>query len=84
MAYGRIKIGTNGTAATDVRVSGLPFSSASGNTRYAGSGLEGDQVGFSLNAFILQSTNLIYLQKYDGTYPGGTSYGLDFTFTYRT
>ena len=76
-----LPITTNGTGAGQILVSNLPFTINSTATAY-GVGREGLVVGFGIFGYVNTGDNKIYLQKYDGAYPGGTGYGLGFTVTY--
>ena len=80
---GQGKITLNGTGAGVIAITNLPFTAGSAMTRYSGSGGEVDIVGFGLFVFLLQSSNTIYLEKVDGTYPGGNGYNLIFNTTYQ-
>jgi hypothetical protein len=75
-------ITTNGTGAGQVLISNLPFTMNTSVTTY-GVGREQLAVGFGIFGYINTGDNKIYLQKYDGSYPGGNGYGLGFTVTYR-
>ena len=80
---GQGKITLNGTGAGAIKVTNLPYTAASAMARYAGGGAEVDIVGFGLLVFLLQSSNTIFLEKVDGTYPGGNGYNLIFNTTYQ-
>jgi len=80
---GQGKITTNGTGAGVITVTNLPFTAGSAMVRYSGSGGEVDIVGFGLFVFLLRSSNTIFLEKVDGTYPGGNGYNLIFNTTYQ-
>jgi hypothetical protein len=80
---GQGKITTNGTGAGVVTITNLPFTAGNAMVRYSGSGGEVDIVGFGLFVFLLQSSNTIYLEKVDGSYPGGNGYNLIFNTTYQ-
>ena len=75
-----LPITTNGTGGGAVAVGNLPFTN-NGNNAY-GSGREQNVQGFGLFGYLLGSGNTIYLQKYDGTYPGGNGFGLGFSINY--
>jgi len=80
VAY-NILISNNGTGAGYIKCDGLPFTI--GTFRAFGVGVESDAVGFGILSNGIASTTYAYLTKYDGTtYPGGTSYRLQGSFTY--
>lgn len=80
---GQGKITLNGTGAGAIKVTNLPYTAGSAMARYSGSGAEVDIVGFGLLVLLLQSSNTIFLEKVDGTYPGGNGYNLIFNTTYQ-
>jgi len=80
---GQGKITLNGTGAGVILITNLPFTAGNAMVRYSGSGGEVDIVGFGLFVFLLQSSNTIYLEKVDGSYPGGNGYNLIFNTTYQ-
>jgi hypothetical protein len=70
----------NGTGATAIGLSGLPFS-AIGAYSAAGSASEVAIVGFACSVY-MGGSNAIYIFKYDFTYPAGTNYRIAGTITY--
>ena len=75
----RVSITTNGTAAQAVAVT-APFTSIAAVSQiYAGTGRENAVTGNQLNSRISQADSIIYIGRYDGAYPGGNGYQLDFT-----
>ena len=76
-----ILITANGTGSGGIKVEGLPFAASS--YRASGVGFETDAVGFLISSNVIGLTSLFYLNKYDGTYPGGTSYRLQGSLTYK-
>lgn len=75
-----VTITNNGTGATAIGVSSLPFL-ALGAYAATGSAVEVAAVGFDCSCY-LGGSNAIYIFKYDLTYPGGTNYRLVGTITY--
>jgi hypothetical protein len=76
-----ILITANGTAATSVKVAGLPYT-ASGFRGY-GTGSETDAVGFNIVSQVIGSTDYFFITKFDNTFPGGDGYRLQGSFTYK-
>lgn len=75
---GQITITNNGTGASDIRISGLPFAAASVNFAGVGvNGASGATVGVTFAA-----TNTLIMFKYDGTYPVATGQQILFNVTY--
>jgi len=76
-----ILITANGTAATAVKVAGLPYT-ASGFRGY-GTGSETDAVGFFIVSQVIGSTDYFFIEKLDNTFPGGNGYRLQGSFIYK-
>lgn len=77
-----LPITTNGTGAGSIRVTNMPFTCNATASSY-GAGREQNLTGNGLFGYINTGTTSLYIQKYDGTYPGGTGYGIGFTITYK-
>jgi hypothetical protein len=73
-------ITTNGTGATALILSNLPFVS-SPSTNLSGAGREDAVVG-NCFAFSASTSTALYITKYDNNYPGGTGYAFPINFTY--
>lgn len=65
-----IAINTNGTGSGAVKAT-IPFTAKEIGTSY---GKERAVTGKSISGFIERNTNSIFVQFYDGTYPGGNGY----------
>ena len=76
-----ILITGNGTAAAYVKVAGLPWTASA--YRGFGTGQETDAVGFEILAQVIGGTDYFYIQKNDLTYPGGDTYRLQGSLTYK-
>ena len=77
-----ILISGNGTAASYIKLEGLPFNASS--FRGYGGGAEPDAVGFALLAQVIGGTDYIFITKADGTtYPGADGYRLQGSVTYK-
>jgi hypothetical protein len=77
-----LPITTNGTGAGLIKVSNMPFTCKTGFPSF-GSGREQQATGWGLFGYIDAATTNLYIQKYDGAYPGGSGYGIGFTITYK-
>ena len=77
-----ILIPANGTGSAAIKVAGLPHNLSS--YRGFGVGRETDVVGFLFGSQAIGGTDYFILNKYDGTYPAGTSYRLQGSFSYKT
>jgi hypothetical protein len=77
-----LPITNNGTGAGLVRVTNMPFACNATASSY-GSGREQNVTGNGLFGYINAGTQNLYIQRYDGAYPGGTGYGVGFTITYK-
>mgnify|MGYP003335125223 FL=1 len=75
-----VLISANGTGAGSVKVAGLPYTIA--NNRPYGVGNETDSVGFNVISQGIVTTDYALVLKFDGTYPGGSGYRLQGSFTY--
>ena len=78
---GYFVIANNGTGAGLLNLTGLPF--ARNSIFYVGSGREMLATGNGLFVYFDVLTTTLYIQKYDGTYPGGTGYGIAFSISYQ-
>ena len=76
-----ILISGNGTAASYIKVAGLPYTASS--YRGMGTGFETDAVGFSTVCQVIGSTNYFFIYKTDATYPGADGYRLQGSLIYR-
>jgi|10_taG_2_1085330.scaffolds.fasta_scaffold36451_4 hypothetical protein len=78
-----LKITTNGTGATYLKVAGLPFSFSESNTDDTGYGVEIYNTGKSL-AVWNQAASTVAFRFYDVTYPGADGNHFSLTNIYRT
>lgn len=75
-----IQITNNGTGLGYLKVSNMPYTC--GTLDGNGSGRESAATGYGLLGRIDASTTNLYIQRYDGLYPGGTGYIVNFTVNY--
>ena len=83
VAHCVLKITTNGTGGTYLKVAGLPFSFSESDTDDTGYGVEIDYTGKSLSVWNWAATTFAF-RFYDVTYPGGDGYHFNITNIYRT
>lgn len=75
-----LPITNNGTGAGSLKVSNMPYTCGASDS--FGAGREQQSTGNGLFGYINGSTTNLYIQRYDGAYPGGTNYTIGFTVTY--
>lgn len=80
---GEFTIANNGTGATALVVTNLPFVGSLTPANIVGSGINISNA-ISLTVEYDRATSAIYLYKYDGTYPGVTGKNYVFSLTYST
>jgi len=76
-----LPITTNGTGAGLLRVSNMPYTCNAAASSF-GAGREQLVTGNGTFGYIDANTTNLYIQRYDGAYPGGTGFGNGFTITY--
>lgn len=76
----RPTITTNGTGSGALKISGLPFTAT--DSYFAGASREDGATGNAFGISQFNSTTL-YLQYYNGTYPGGSGYAFPICISYR-
>jgi len=75
-----IDVTNNGTGATILKVTGMPFNAAAAG-KESGCGTEIASTGFSVSV-TFASTSLLYIRKYDASYPVATGDKLCCTISY--
>lgn len=78
---GYFVVADNGTGSGLLKVTGLPYANSS--LASIGSGREMLLTGNLLYSFLDASTSNFYFQKYDGSYPAASGYGIAFSLSYQ-
>jgi hypothetical protein len=78
---GYIEITNNGTGGGSLRINNLPFTS---NYYASGACREGGTHGQAVSMIMNSGDTVIYMYRYDNTYPAATGSNFPFTFTYIT
>lgn len=79
----RVTITTNGTAGSYVEIS-LPVATVNNGRYHIVAGRETSVTSLMLTGALAPNSSAMYMTKYDGTYPGGSGFTLDFSGSYES